>query len=138
MVFPSLHLQQLQSSLSSRSGEVGGLVSDVQLFISERAPDLAPEQSRQLLGQLQRLQSAYHRASGRAQARADALAAQRGREEEERRRREEEEEDRERRSANEREVWKEMNGMLLLALQVVFQLLSDHHILSTNPHPTYI
>ncbi|KAM4724965.1 uncharacterized protein FYW61_013241 [Anableps anableps] len=110
--------KELQSSLSTRSGEVSSLVSDIQLFISERAQDLTPEQSRQLLEQLQQLQTAFHRASGRAEAWADALSAQRGREEEERRRRErlreEEEEDRERRSAREREVWKEMNGILVL------------------------
>lgn len=57
---------------------------DIQVFISERAQDLAPEQSRHLLGQLQQLQTAFHRASGRARARADTLTALRGREEEER------------------------------------------------------
>ncbi|KAM4550878.1 uncharacterized protein V3H82_019914 [Fundulus diaphanus] len=99
--------KELQASLSTRSGDVSSLVSDIQLFISERAQDLTPGQSRQLLEQLQQLQTAFHRASGRAQARVDALSAQRAREEERRRRerlREEEEEDRERRSAREREM----------------------------------
>lgn len=82
---------------------------DIQVFISERAQDLAPEQSRQLLGQLQQLQRAFHRAAGRAQARADALSAQREREEEWRRReRAKEDEERERQSAREREVWEIM------------------------------
>lgn len=81
---------------------------DIQVFISERAQDLAPEQSRQLLGQLQQLQRAFHQASGRAQAWADALSAQREREEERQRRERVKEEDRERQSAREREVWKTM------------------------------
>uniref|UniRef100_A0A3B5M1B4 Uncharacterized protein n=1 Tax=Xiphophorus couchianus TaxID=32473 RepID=A0A3B5M1B4_9TELE len=107
-VFLSLHLKELQSSLSTCSDEVSSLVSDIQLFISERAQDLAPEQSRRLLEQLQQLQTAFHHTSSRAEAWAGALSAQRGREEEERRRqerrREEEEEDRERKKAREREV----------------------------------
>ncbi|XP_032435994.1 microtubule-actin cross-linking factor 1 isoform X17 [Xiphophorus hellerii] len=100
--------KELQSSLSTCSDEVSSLVSDIQLFISERAQDLAPEQSRRLLEQLQQLQTAFHHTSSRAEAWAGALSAQRGREEEERRRqerrREEEEEDRERKKAREREV----------------------------------
>lgn len=82
---------------------------NVQVFISERAQDLAPEQSRQLLGHLQQLQRAFHEAAGRTQARADGLAAQREREQErERREREKEqnekEKERERQNAREREV----------------------------------
>lgn len=78
------------------------------MFISERAQDLAPEQSRRLLGQLQQLQRAFHLASGQTQAWADGLSAQRAREEEQQRRErvKEEEKDKERRSAREREVWK--------------------------------
>ncbi|XP_060948240.1 microtubule-actin cross-linking factor 1 isoform X2 [Limanda limanda] len=102
-----LHLcKELQSSLMSRSNEVNNMAFEIQVFISERAQDLAPEQSRELLGKLQQLQSSFHRASGRAQAWADALSAQREREEEWQRRKrvKEEEEERERQSAREREV----------------------------------
>nr|XP_033493657.1 microtubule-actin cross-linking factor 1, isoforms 1/2/3/5 isoform X20 [Epinephelus lanceolatus] len=98
--------KELQSSLMARSNEVNNTAFDIQVFISERAQDLAPEQSRQLLGQLQQLQRAFHLASGQAQAWADALSAQREREEERQRRErvKEEEKDKERQSAREREV----------------------------------
>uniref|UniRef100_A0A3B4YM64 Microtubule actin crosslinking factor 1 n=1 Tax=Seriola lalandi dorsalis TaxID=1841481 RepID=A0A3B4YM64_SERLL len=98
--------KELQTSLMARSNEVNNVALEIQVFISERAQDLAPEQSRQLLGQLQQLQRAFHRASGQAQAWADALSAQREREEEWQRRErvKEEEKDRERQSAREREV----------------------------------
>ncbi|XP_040910082.1 microtubule-actin cross-linking factor 1 isoform X4 [Toxotes jaculatrix] len=98
--------RELQTSLMARSNEVNNVAFEIQVFISERAQDLAPEQSRQLLGQLQQLQKAFHRASGQAQAWADALSAQREREEEWQRRErvKEEEKDRERQSAREREV----------------------------------
>uniref|UniRef100_A0A665WVH5 Microtubule actin crosslinking factor 1 n=1 Tax=Echeneis naucrates TaxID=173247 RepID=A0A665WVH5_ECHNA len=59
--------QELQSSLMARSNDVNNVAFEIQVFISERAQDLAPEQSRQLLGQLQQLQTAFHRASGQAQ-----------------------------------------------------------------------
>lgn len=106
--FLTLSLQELQSSLTARSGEVHSAAFDIQVFISERAQDLAPEQSRRLLGQLQQLQGAFHLASGQAQAWADALSAQRAREEERRREKRavEAEKDRAERSAREREVWK--------------------------------
>nr|XP_023992462.1 LOW QUALITY PROTEIN: microtubule-actin cross-linking factor 1-like [Salvelinus alpinus] len=101
--------KELQSSLSARSNDVNTVAFDIQVFISERAQDLAPEQSRHLLGQLQQLQRGFHRAAGQAHAKTDALAAQREREEERQRRREEKEEEekereRERESAREREV----------------------------------
>ncbi|XP_046874566.1 microtubule-actin cross-linking factor 1 isoform X2 [Hypomesus transpacificus] len=101
--------KELQSSLSSRSNEVNTVAFDIQVFISERAQDLVPEQSRHLLGQLQQLQRAFHQASGQAQAQANTLSAQREREEE-RRLREKEKEDkemereREMQNAREREV----------------------------------
>ncbi|XP_077362461.1 microtubule-actin cross-linking factor 1 isoform X5 [Festucalex cinctus] len=92
-----LHLsEEFQSSLLSRSGNVAEVASDIQVFVSERAQDLAPQQSRHLLGQLQQLQRAFHSATGQARARA---AAQREREEERRRRHE--------RSANVEEKLKE-------------------------------
>lgn len=96
----------------ARSNEVNSVAFDIQVFISERAQDLAPEQSRQLLGQLQQLQRDFHRASGQAQAWADALSAQKEREEEWQRRERvtEEENDRERQSARQREVWKKMSN----------------------------
>lgn len=91
----------------ARSNEVNNVACDIQVFISERAQDLGPEQSRQLLGQLQQLQRAFHQASGRAQAWADALSTQMEREEEwQRREKVKDEKDRERQSAREREVWK--------------------------------
>ncbi|KAM9839141.1 microtubule-actin cross-linking factor 1, isoforms 1/2/3/4 [Aulostomus maculatus] len=102
-----LHLcKELQSSLMARSSEVNNVAFDIQVFISERAQDLAPEQSRHLLGQLQQLQRAFHSASGQAQAWADALSAQKEREEEWQRRErvKEEEKDRQMQSAREREV----------------------------------
>ncbi|KAM6899613.1 microtubule-actin cross-linking factor 1, isoforms 1/2/3/4/5 [Xenentodon cancila] len=92
--------KEVQSSLTARSDEVNSVVFDIQVFISERAQDLAPEQSRRLLGQLQQLQRAFHGASGRAQAWADALSVQRERDG----RVKEEEKERERKSAREREV----------------------------------
>ncbi|XP_045082277.1 microtubule-actin cross-linking factor 1-like isoform X11 [Coregonus clupeaformis] len=101
--------KELQSSLSARSNDVNAVAFDIQVFISERAQDLAPEQSRHLLGQLQQLQRGFHRAAGQAHAKTDALAAQREREEERQRRHKEKEEEekereRERQSAREREV----------------------------------
>uniref|UniRef100_A0A671X8B3 Microtubule actin crosslinking factor 1 n=1 Tax=Sparus aurata TaxID=8175 RepID=A0A671X8B3_SPAAU len=63
-LFLSLSFKELQSSLMARSSEVNNVAFDIQVFISERAQDLAPEQSRQLLGQLQQLQRAFHQASG--------------------------------------------------------------------------
>uniref|UniRef100_A0A8C7L0Q9 Microtubule actin crosslinking factor 1 n=1 Tax=Oncorhynchus kisutch TaxID=8019 RepID=A0A8C7L0Q9_ONCKI len=103
--------QELQSSLSARSNDVNTVAFDIQVFISERAQDLAPEQSRHLLGQLQQLQRGFHRAAGQAHAKADALAAQREMEEERQHRRKEKEEEekereRARESAREREVGK--------------------------------
>lgn len=102
---------------------------DIQLFISERAQDLAPEQSRQLLGQLQQLQGAYHQASGRAQAWADALSAQMAREEEwQRRERVKDEKDRERQSAREREVWKTATGLCQFASLHCFSPVNLMHL----------
>uniref|UniRef100_A0A8D0A9A9 Microtubule actin crosslinking factor 1 n=1 Tax=Sander lucioperca TaxID=283035 RepID=A0A8D0A9A9_SANLU len=99
-------LTQQLNLCKARSSEVNNTAFDIQVFISERAQDLAPEQSRQLLGKLQQLQRTFHLASGKAQAWADALSAQKEREEEwqRRERAKEEEKDRERQSAREREV----------------------------------
>ncbi|KAI5091811.1 microtubule-actin cross-linking factor 1 isoform X12, partial [Silurus meridionalis] len=102
-------VKDLQEGLTTRSGDVNAVAFDIQMFISECAQDLAPEQSRNLLGKLQRLQSAIHQASSRTHARAEALSVQRVREEErdqkERERKQEEKErEKERLTAREREV----------------------------------
>lgn len=96
--------QDLQAALTARSNEVSSVAFNIQMFISEQAQDLAPEQSRQLLRQLQQLQRTFHGASGRAQAWADALAAQKEREVEWQRREKDKKEEREKHSAGEREV----------------------------------
>uniref|UniRef100_A0AAX7UQ45 Microtubule actin crosslinking factor 1 n=1 Tax=Astatotilapia calliptera TaxID=8154 RepID=A0AAX7UQ45_ASTCA len=124
-------LQELQSSLMARSSEVNNVVFDIQVFISERAQDLAPEQSRHLLGQLQQLQKAFHRASGQAQAWADALSAQRDREEERQRKEKEKEEEKEkeRQSARERESFKSLifNGIFLFLCFCLQEVQKDLH-----------
>lgn len=74
--------QDFEKCLTARSTDVSAAAFDIQLFISERAQDLEPEQSRHLLRQLQQLQRAFHQASGRAHARAEALSVQQAREEE--------------------------------------------------------
>lgn len=96
--------KDLQSALTARSNEVSSVAFNIQMFISERAQDLAPEQSRQLLRQLQQLQRTFHGTSGQAQAWADALSAQKEREAEWQRRELEKKEDREKHTAGEREV----------------------------------
>lgn len=96
--------QDLQSALTARSNEVNSVAFNIQMFISERAQDLAPEQSRHLLRQLQQLQRTFHGTSGQAQAWADALSAQKEREAEWQRREIKNKEDREKHDAGEREV----------------------------------
>lgn len=103
--------QDIQECLTNRSNDVNAVAFDIQVFISERAQDLAPEQSRRLLRQLQQLQNAFHQASGHTHARAEALSVQRVREEEreqKEREREQDEKEREkqRQTAKEREVCK--------------------------------
>ncbi|XP_047663906.1 microtubule-actin cross-linking factor 1, isoforms 1/2/3/5 isoform X27 [Tachysurus fulvidraco] len=102
-------VKDVQECLTNRSNDVNAVAFDIQVFISERAQDLAPEQSRRLLRQLQQLQNAFHQASGRTHARAEALSVQRVREEEreqKEREREQDEKEREkqRQTAKEREV----------------------------------
>uniref|UniRef100_A0AAR2IZB1 Microtubule actin crosslinking factor 1 n=1 Tax=Pygocentrus nattereri TaxID=42514 RepID=A0AAR2IZB1_PYGNA len=89
------HLQELEEHLAARSSDVSTVAFDIQVFISECAQDLEPEQSRHLLRQLQQLQRAFHQATGRAHARAEALSVQQAREEE-REQKEKEQEERER------------------------------------------
>ncbi|KAJ0055113.1 hypothetical protein NL108_009860, partial [Boleophthalmus pectinirostris] len=97
--------KDLQDALTSRSSEVSDVAFDIQVFISERAQDLSPDQSRGVLGKLQQLQGAYHQATGHAHAWSTALSVQREREEERRRREEKsKEEEKNRESAKEREV----------------------------------
>ncbi|TSK31438.1 Microtubule-actin cross-linking factor 1, isoforms 1/2/3/5 [Bagarius yarrelli] len=102
-------VKDLQNCLTSRSSDVNAVAFDIQVFISERAQDLAPEQSRRLLRQLQQLQNAFHQASGRTHARAETLSVQKVREEEreqkeQEREQEEREKEKERQTAREREV----------------------------------
>ena len=132
-----LPFQELQSSLSSRSNEVNTVAFDIQVFISERAQDLVPEQSRHLLGQLQQLQRAFHQASGQAQAQANTLSAQREREEE-RRLREKEKEDkemeREREMQNARE--REVRGGERVLAKMLAKILSSYPIITNNTFVT--
>ncbi|XP_068071420.1 microtubule-actin cross-linking factor 1 isoform X36 [Danio rerio] len=74
--------EQLQNSLTARSNEVGNVAFNIQVFISEHAQDLLPDQSRHLLGQLEQLQRVFHQAVGLNDARAEALLAQQMREHE--------------------------------------------------------
>uniref|UniRef100_A0A4W5PVB9 Microtubule actin crosslinking factor 1 n=1 Tax=Hucho hucho TaxID=62062 RepID=A0A4W5PVB9_9TELE len=135
--------QELQLSLSARSNDVNTVAFDLQVFISERAQDLTPEQSRHLLGQLQQLQRGFHRAAGQAHAKTDALAAQREREEERQRRRKEKEEEekereRERESAREREVCKPLAmlhspiGVVECTFKILTNTFSIHLIISNS------
>ncbi|XP_048849639.1 LOW QUALITY PROTEIN: microtubule-actin cross-linking factor 1 [Brienomyrus brachyistius] len=98
--------KELQQLLSGRSADISSVALDVQVFVSEHARDLPPEQSRHILGQLQCLQGSFHQAVGHVHARADALVAQQERESETEREREraEREQERERQRAREREV----------------------------------
>ncbi|XP_072561814.1 microtubule-actin cross-linking factor 1, isoforms 1/2/3/4/5 isoform X5 [Paramormyrops kingsleyae] len=98
--------KELQQLLSGRSADISSVALDVQMFVSEHARDLPPEQSRHILGQLQCLQGSFHQAVGHVHARADALVAQQERESETEREREraEWEQERERQQAREREV----------------------------------
>jgi hypothetical protein len=124
---------------------------DIQVFISERAQDLAPEQSRHLLGQLQQLQRGFHQAAGQAHAKADALAAQREMEEERQRRRKEKEEEekereRARESAREREVGKPLAmlhspiGVVECTFKILTNTFSIHSIINNSIlyHMTFV
>jgi len=122
--------------MTARSKEVIDAAFDVQVFISERAQDLAPEQSRHLLGQLQSLQGGFHQAIGEARARAEALTNQRAREEElrlkENAKEEEQEKDRERERemAQKIEVW--MNAVEFNDMNQCLECLSYHLALLTK------
>lgn len=105
--------KELQSALTARSNEVNSVAFNIQMFISERAQDLAPEQSRHLLRRLQQLQRTFHGTSGQAQAWADALSAQKERETEWQRREIKNKEDREKHAAGEREVWNQKTGSII-------------------------
>ncbi|KAG7271172.1 hypothetical protein CRUP_025487, partial [Coryphaenoides rupestris] len=96
--------KEFQAAMTARSKEVIDTAFDVQVFISERAQDLAPEQSRHLLGQLQSLQGGFHQAIGEARARAEALTNQRAREEELRQKENAKEEEQEKDREREREM----------------------------------
>ncbi|CAL9690837.1 unnamed protein product [Knipowitschia caucasica] len=78
--------KELQNALKPRSNDVQDLAFDIQVFISERAQDLSPEQSRGVLGQLQQLQRELQQTTDHIQAWSTALTTQRDTEEEQRRR----------------------------------------------------
>uniref|UniRef100_A0A671QTD4 Microtubule-actin cross-linking factor 1-like n=1 Tax=Sinocyclocheilus anshuiensis TaxID=1608454 RepID=A0A671QTD4_9TELE len=108
-------LQMLQNSLAARSNEVSNVVFNIQVFISEHAQDLLPDQSRHLLGQLEQLQRVFHQAVGLNHARAEALSAQQARENERMRKEQKEKEEKmekEKQTTRDREVCKQMNKCL--------------------------
>ncbi|KTF95278.1 hypothetical protein cypCar_00002956 [Cyprinus carpio] len=103
--------KKLQNSLAARSNEVSNVAFSIQVFISEHAQDLLPDQSRHLLGQLEQLQRVFHQAVGLNHARAEALSAQQARENEQMRKEQKEKEEKmekERQTARDREVCKEI------------------------------
>ncbi|TWW59906.1 Microtubule-actin cross-linking factor 1 [Takifugu flavidus] len=105
------------------------LLQQLSLCKAKRAQDLAPEQSRQLLRQLQQLQRTFHGTSGQAQAWADALSAQKEREAEWQRRELEKKEAREKHTAGEREAVQQdlqtKHEVLAEAIRSVEDLLTD-------------
>ncbi len=105
----------LQNSLAARSNEVSNVAFNIQVFISEHAQDLLPDQSRHLLGQLEQLQRVFHQAVGLNHARAEALSAQQARENERMRKEQKEKEEKmekEKQTTRDREVCKQMNKCL--------------------------
>ncbi|XP_035384756.1 microtubule-actin cross-linking factor 1 isoform X20 [Electrophorus electricus] len=98
--------KELQECLRVRASDVSAVAFDIQVFVSEHAQDLLPEQSRLLLAQLQQLQQAFHQASGRTHARAQTLVLQQARKEE-RLRKEQEKEQAEREGENKRHIARE-------------------------------
>uniref|UniRef100_A0A8C1UKZ2 Microtubule actin crosslinking factor 1 n=1 Tax=Cyprinus carpio TaxID=7962 RepID=A0A8C1UKZ2_CYPCA len=99
--------RKLQNSLAARSNEVSNVAFSIQVFISEHAQDLLPDQSRHLLGQLEQLQRVFHQAVGLNHARAEALSAQQARENEQMRKEQKEKEEKmekERQTARDRET----------------------------------
>uniref|UniRef100_A0A672SVA4 Microtubule actin crosslinking factor 1 n=1 Tax=Sinocyclocheilus grahami TaxID=75366 RepID=A0A672SVA4_SINGR len=94
--------KMLQNSLAARSNEVSNVAFNIQVFISEHAQDLLPDQSRRLLGQLEQLQRVFHQAVGLNHARAEALSAQQTRENQQMRKEQKEKE--ERQTTRDREV----------------------------------
>lgn len=116
-------LQNIQNSLAARSNEVSNVAFNIQVFISEHAQDLLPDQSRHLLGQLEQLQRVFHQAVGLSHARAEALTVQQARENERMKKEQKEKEEKmekekeekmekERQTKRDREVCKNMNNCL--------------------------
>lgn len=106
-------LQHIQTSLAARSSEVSNVAFNIQVFISEHAQDLLPDQSRHLLGQLEQLQRVFHQAIGLSHARAEALSVQQTRENERMKKEQKEKEEKmekERQTKRDREVCKQMNN----------------------------
>ncbi|XP_057210504.1 microtubule-actin cross-linking factor 1, isoforms 1/2/3/4/5 isoform X14 [Triplophysa rosa] len=99
--------EDLQNSFTARSNEVSAVAFNIQVFISEHAQDLLPDQSRHLLGHLEQLQKVFHQAVGHTHARAQALSAQLVREKERMRKEQNEKEEKlekERQTTRDREV----------------------------------
>lgn len=123
--------QDLQNSFTARSNEVNAVAFNIQVFISEHAQDLMPDQSRHLLGHLEQLQRVFHQAVGHTHARAQALSAQMVREKERMRKEQNEKEEKlekERRKTRDREVCTKMNNCVRCHVKhkknVVFLLFS--------------
>uniref|UniRef100_A0A673K2E1 Microtubule-actin cross-linking factor 1-like n=1 Tax=Sinocyclocheilus rhinocerous TaxID=307959 RepID=A0A673K2E1_9TELE len=91
---------------------------NIQVFISEHAQDLLPDQSRHLLGQLEQLQRVFHQAVGLNHARAEALSAQQARENERMRKEKEEKMEKDKQTTRDREVCKQMNKCFSLTNSV--------------------
>ncbi|XP_078423163.1 microtubule-actin cross-linking factor 1-like isoform X1 [Cetorhinus maximus] len=65
--------KELKQSLSHTKADIDDAAFDIQFFISERAQDLTPQQSRQLLRLLNELQRSFREISEKVVARAEAL-----------------------------------------------------------------
>uniref|UniRef100_A0A671N7S8 Microtubule-actin cross-linking factor 1-like n=1 Tax=Sinocyclocheilus anshuiensis TaxID=1608454 RepID=A0A671N7S8_9TELE len=119
------------NSLAARSNEVSNVAFNIQVFISEHAQDLLPDQSRRLLGQLEQLQRVFHQAVGLSHARAEALSAQQARENQQMRKEQKEKEERmekERQTTRDREVEKDLqtkSDLLTETIHSVEELLSE-------------
>ncbi|NXC33142.1 MACF1 factor, partial [Campylorhamphus procurvoides] len=67
------HYQELKEPLSATKSQLDSTAFDIQLFISEHAQDLTPQQSRRLLRLLNELQKTFRELSGRVTARLEVL-----------------------------------------------------------------
>ncbi|XP_067390069.1 microtubule-actin cross-linking factor 1 isoform X4 [Emydura macquarii macquarii] len=67
------HYKELKDPLAHTKSELDATAFDIQFFISEHAQDLTPQQSRQLLRQLNELQKSFRDLSERVAAQAEVL-----------------------------------------------------------------